>query len=210
MTDVAISDLLASFGLAGADAERARAVLEAEGITNPRKTRLSLVKIEPARAAIDARFARLCHACEARVAVDGRMRVRVRPEACANCGGSRNARALEELCAACRKGRIRRLVVVGGSSDIRRGLAAIDGQPQLRLVDGTERRTRSQADGDLAWADLVVVCGASELAHKVSRLYTTAKTSTPVVTSSRRGLEAIVGAVVDHVERRRHRRALPA
>jgi hypothetical protein len=210
MTDFPISDVLASLGLTGAHARQARLVLEAEGITNPRKTRLSVVKMDRAERAINARFARLCHNCEGHVAFDGRERVRVRPDACANCGGSRTARALEELAAACRAGGVRRLVVVGGSPDTRGGLAAIDGQPQLRLVDGTERRTRSKAQGDLEWADLVIVCGATQLAHKVSRLYTTARTSTPVVTASRRGLEAIAVAAVEHLERHRHGRAAAA
>jgi len=199
VTDVLISEVLATLGLSGPNAERARSILEAAGITNPRKTRLSVGKVERARAAIDARFARLCHACEGRVAVGGRERVRVRPDACRHCGGSRTARALQELRAACTTAGVRRLAVVGGSPDIRRELAALNGQLELRLVDGTERRTRTQADRDLAWADLVVVCGATELAHKVSTLYTGAKTSTPVVSASRRGIEAIAGAVVEHL-----------
>jgi hypothetical protein len=106
------------------------------------------------------------------------------------------------MSAACASAGIRRLVVVGGSPDTRRELGALAGRLELRAVDGTERRTRAQADGDLAWADLVLVCGATELAHRVSGLYTGARTSTPVITSSRRGVEAIAGAVVQHVARR--------
>ncbi len=176
--------------------------MEAEGITNPRKTRLSFTKVERARAVIDARLARLCHVCEGRVGLDGRERVRVRAHACAACGGSRSGRALDDLSVVCEAAGLRRLVVVGGSPDTRRELSALNGRLELRLVDGTERRTRSQADRDLAWADLVVVCGGTELAHKVSTLYTRAKTATPVTSASRRGVEAIAGAVVEHVARR--------
>lgn len=203
MTDVSINDMLTSLGLTGREAERARAVLEREGITNPRKVRLSVLKIERARAAIDCVFARLCHDCEARVLIDGRQLVRVRPDVCARCGGSRNDRALDELRQACDAAMVRQLVVVGGSPNTRRELAALTGKLELRLVDGTERRTRTQADHDLAWADLVVVCGGTQLAHDVSLLYTRPKASTPVITATRRGVEAIVSAVVQHLGSRR-------
>ena len=50
MADRPIAEFLASLGLTGADADRARAALEADGITNPRKTRLSPGKVDAARA----------------------------------------------------------------------------------------------------------------------------------------------------------------
>jgi len=118
------------------------------------------------------------------------------------CGGSRNERALAELVEACEAAGIRRLVVVGGSPEVRRELGALRDRIELRLVDGTERRTRPEAQRDLDWADLVVIGGSSELAHKVSNLYTRDSGPTPVVTASRRGVEAIVAAVVEHVRRR--------
>ena len=83
-----------------------------------------------------------------------------------------------------------------------RELGSLRPRLELRLVDGTARRMRGEAQGDLAWADLVVVCGSSELGHKVSSLYTRERGSTPVVTSARRGVEAIAAAVVEHVRRR--------
>jgi len=202
MSDVAIDDFLGSLGLSGSDAERARALLEADGITNPRKTRLSAAKLERAREAIDARLARFCASCAARTDAGGRDVLRVPPGACTRCGGSRNERALAEMAEACAAAGLRRLVVVGGSPDVRRELGAVGGALELRLVDGTARRTRGEAQGDLAWADLVVVCGSSELGHKVSTLYTRDRGSTPVVTSARRGVEAIAGAVVEHARRR--------
>lgn len=201
-SDVAIPEFLASLGLSGPGAERARALLEAEGITNPRKRRISVAKLERARAAIDARFARFCASCALRTDAGGRALVAVAPAACTRCGGSRNERALTELAEACRAAGIARIAVVGGSPDIRRELGSIRPQLELRLVDGTARRTRAEAQRDLAWADLVVVCGSSELGHKVSSLYTRERGSTPVVTSARRGVEAIAAAVVEHLRRR--------
>lgn len=203
MTDIAIADLLGSLGLLGADAKRGRAILEGDGITNPRKARISIVKLERARAAIDGRLARFCASCAARTDADGREVVIVAPSACVRCGGSRNNRALTELVEACASAGISRIVVVGGSPDIRRELRSLRPRLELRLVDGTARRTRGEAQGDLGWADLVVVCGSSELGHKVSSLYTREQGSTPVVTSGRRGVEAIAGAVVEHARRRR-------
>jgi hypothetical protein len=200
--DVAIDDLLASLGLTGGNAARARALLEAERITNPRKRRLSLAKVERATAAIDARLARLCASCASRFAPDGRELVVVPGPACPRCGGSRNEGALVDVAEACAAAGIARLVVVGGSPDVRRELKALRQHVELRLVDGTERRTRAEAQRDLAWADLVVVCGSSELAHRVSTLYTGDRGPTPVVTAARRGVEAIGAAVVEHARRR--------
>ena len=202
MSDLPIGDFLASLGLTGAVAERGRAVLEAEGITNPRKSRLSEEKLERARAAIDARFARFCVSCAARTDPGGREIVTVATSACTRCGGSRNDRALAELVEACDAGALRRLVLVGGSPDVRGELGALDSRLELRLIDGTARRTRPEALRDLDWADLVLIAGSSELGHKVSNLYTKAGSATPVVTVPRRGVEAIAAAVVEHVRRR--------
>lgn len=202
MGDLPIGDFLASLGLTGAVAERGRGVLEAEGITNPRKSRLSYQKLERARAAIDARFARFCDSCAARTNAGDREVVTVATSACTRCGGSRNDRALAELVEVCDAGGLRRLVLVGGSPDVRGELGALDGRLELRLIDGTARRTGSEAQRDLDWADLVLIAGSSELGHKVSNLYTKAGSATPVVTVPRRGIEAIAAAVVEHVRRR--------
>ena len=202
VSDVPISEFLASLGLTGADGERGRAVLEQAGLTNPRKQRLSEPKLGPARAAIDARLARFCASCAARTDAGGREVVVVVPAACARCGGSRNDRALTELVEACASAGLRRIVVVGGSPDVRRELGAVAGGPELRLVDGTERRTKAEAARDCAWADLVVIAGASELAHRVSNLYKGEACDAPVVTAARRGVEAIATAVVEHAGRR--------
>lgn len=202
MSDVAIPDFLASLGLDDADAARARAALEADGITNPRKTRLSTAKLDRARAAIDARLARVCSSCAPQADPGGREVAIVPAAACTRCGGSRNDRALAELADACAAGGLRRLVVVGGSPDTRRELGTLSGALELRLIDGTERRTRAEALRDLDWADLVVIGGASELGHKVSTLYTRERSATPVITAPRRGVEAIAGSVLEHLQRR--------
>lgn len=201
MGDVAIPEFLASLGLTGADADRARAVLETQGLTNPRKGRLSSAKVDAARAAIDSRLARFCASCAARTDAAGREVVIVAPASCVRCGGSRNDRALTEMVEACEAAGLRRIVVVGGSPAVREELGAIR-RPELRLVDGTERRTRAEAQRDCEWGDLVVICGSSELGHRVSNLYKGDACATPVVTAPRRGVEAIAGAIVEHLRRR--------
>jgi hypothetical protein len=202
MTDIEIDELLESLGLSDANAADARAVLEAQGITNPRKRRIATSKLDRARDVIDARFARFCAPCAARTDAGERELVVVSRAACVRCGGSRNERALAEFAEACSKAEIRRLVVVGGSPDVRRELRALDGRLELRLVDGTERRTRAEAQRDLGWADLVVIGGSSELDHKVSTLYTRRNGGPPVITVARRGVEAIAEAIVEHARRR--------
>ncbi|MEN3343299.1 MAG: hypothetical protein V7644_2703, partial [Actinomycetota bacterium] len=206
--DVTIEKFLGSLGLAGRDAECGRAILQGQGVTNPRKSRIWVAKVERAAAAIDAALARYCSSCADRTDPGGRELVTVAASACSRCGGSRNRRALSELAEACAAAGIARIVVVGGSPDVRRELESLRGALELRLVDGTERRTRPEAQRDLAWADLAVICGGSELAHRVSILYTEGGASTPVVTCPRRGVEAIAGAVVEHAARRG--RALPS
>jgi hypothetical protein len=97
---------------------------------------------------------------------------------------------------------MRRVVVVGGSPgthDELRSLVA--GGLELRLVAGTERRTSRDAKADLAWADLVVVWGGTELDHKVSKLYARGR-GDHVVTCSRRGIAAMAATMVEAARRR--------
>lgn len=203
MADVAIVELLASLGLAGEDAELGRAVLEQAGLTNPRKARISRGKEPAVRAALDAEIARLCRRCAGATADEPRVVVIVAPELCTRCAGSANARALEDLAGAATRAGVTRLVVVGGSPDIRRELARLPPPLDVRLVVGVDRRTGEQARRDVDWADVVVVCGSSELQHKVSNLYTREPAARgKLVVSSRRGVEAIAGEVVEHLRRR--------
>jgi len=114
VTDIAITELLASLGLTGEVATRAQAILEDAGVTNARKQRISLAKTELVEATLDERLQRVCHSCRTRVAADGREVVQVPPAACPVCRGSANARAVLEMVEACRRSNVLRLVVVGG------------------------------------------------------------------------------------------------
>lgn len=191
--DIPIDELLADLGLTGVAAGEARRALEDEGLTNPRKQRIALGKKPRVREVVDGRWQRLCHNCRARAAGDARPVVIVPQATCSLCAGSNNARAVETMTEACRRAGITKLLIVGGSPTFRRELADLaGGQLELRLVDGTRAVGKQAAQQDITWADLVVVLGGTELAHKVSTLYTREPGARrKLVTTSRRGIEAI-------------------
>lgn len=186
----------------------ARAALEEAGLTRAGKTRISEEKHARVRDLLDARFARGCTDPTCRSALarrkPGATALAVPKRDCENCGGSDNLKAMRRLAELCRAKGVRRVVVVGGSPSVREELTALK-PPEwdLRLVDGTERRTADKARADLEWAQLVFVWGSSELDHKVSRLYT--DTGSPfrskLVQIARRGVAALLNAGSEHVER---------
>jgi len=186
---------------------RARQALEAAGLTRAGKARMSGVKEERARAVLEGQFFRHCAtpACADAASRSGRSPVRTADRArCSSCGGSDNRRAEESLVAACQRAGIRRLVIVGGSPSVREELRdALSTRLELRLVDGTERRTLAQARLDLEWAELVLLWGGSELDHRVSSLYTGAPPPLrrKLVHTSRRGITALLEAARVHLSR---------
>lgn len=234
-TDIPITKMLAELGVVAADeVATARAALEAAGLTNPRKTNISVEKRAAVTAEIDRIYRRLCVRCAAdveaggdvpggpsgfeaggrlgagpgtgqRTAPDAHPILRVAQTQCTRCGGSNNQRAVDEMLAACARANVRNIVFVGGSPSVRQELTEMLGEAlKLRLVEGTRSRTRATADADIAWADLVVVLGTSELAHKVSLLYTDDPAARKkAITVRRRGVEAIAQAIAgsDRVKR---------
>jgi len=185
----------------------ARAALEGAGLTRPGKQRMSDEKLPRAAQLLKGRFFLHCDSreCAAFAAASGRQSVLASLKgACERCGGSDNSRAETEFLEACRSRGVRRVVVVGGSPAVREELEAALGRAlELRLIDGTERRTSDKAKGDLEWADLVLVWGGSELHHKVSMLYTSAPPPSrkKVVHSAKRGVAALLAAGVEHLAR---------
>ena len=209
--DQPITKLLTDLGFADPAAQKAaRQALETAALTHPGKHRIAEEKLPRVRQLLDATFARTCAdpVCRAHLEREkpGRLLLPVRdPRACEFCGGSANRKAMRRLVSAGAQHHVTRLVVVGGSPSVRDELEHLrpDGW-QLRLIDGTERRTLDKAKADLDWADLVLVWGSSELDHQVSRLYTDgpAQTHRKVVTIARRGIAALLHAAADHLERR--------
>lgn len=189
--------------------QRARAVLEDAGLTRPGKLRMSEPKLHKAAEVLDGRFFPVCAdgACLKVAQASGREPLRVEPRShCARCGGSANHRAEVAFVESCRRHDVRRVVVVGGSPAVREELEAkLARHIDLRMVDGTERRTADRARSDLDWADLVLVWGATELHHKVSGHYTHGGPaySHKVVHVVRRGVAALLEEGMTHLERSR-------
>ncbi|RMF79861.1 MAG: hypothetical protein D6739_10680 [Nitrospirae bacterium] len=161
----------------GGDPEAAEQVLEWAGLSRPAKRAIHPDKEEAVREALEAAFFWVCNRGDCRAEAERRAAGRTvvpaaEPAACQVCGGSVNQRRVDEMVAACTARGWRRLVVVGGSPNARDELRAnVAGRLELRLLDGTTARTAKQARGDLAWADVVVVWGSTQLDHKVSNLY---------------------------------------
>jgi hypothetical protein len=207
--DVEIDGWLESLGYgAGAARTAARAALEDMQLTRAGKTRMSQQKLERATAELDGRFSLHCSspACLEAARRSGRMALPAATKAlCPHCGGSDNARAARDLVTACASSGVRRLLVVGGSPSVREELrAALGDSLELRMVDGTERRTQERARGDLEWADLVLLWGGTELDHKVSTHYAHAPAGHKgkVVHVARRGIAALLSAAVEHLRRK--------
>ncbi len=207
--DVDIDGWLAERGCAlAASKARARAALEAAGLTRAGKARMSTEKLARAESALSERFALHCPtpACLAWAQASGKEPLPCEPRStCGRCGGSDNRRATTEVLEAFQAKGVRKLLVVGGSPAVREELEAQLGRSiELRLVDGTERRTQDKAKNDLEWADLALVWGATELAHKVSTHYTQAQgpLRQKVVLVQKRGIAQLLGAAVEHLRRR--------
>jgi hypothetical protein len=185
----------------------ARAELESAGLTRPGKSRMSTEKVPRAQALLVERTFLHCAgpACVAAANASGRTPVRTAERArCAHCGGSDNRRAEAALLAVCQRANVRRVVVVGGSPAVREELRDVLGQAlELRLVDGTERRSLTQARLDLEWADLVLLWGGSELDHRVSTLYTNAAAPLRrrLVHASKRGIATLLESAVAFLEK---------
>ena len=130
---------------------------------------------------------------------------------CCVCRGSVNERARARIYAACVRSGARRLVIVGGSPRSREDLVGDGGRwerevagplgVEWRLVDGSARHTETAARANIAWADLVVIWGPTQLGHKVSTLYTGPGGHPRTVTCGLRGVAGLADTIVRGLER---------
>jgi hypothetical protein len=200
--DVVIDELLADLGFRDERARReARQALEELHLTNARKQRIAAGKLDAVKAALGERFLITCAqpACRAAAHASGKtvLDATLAPD-CQICGGSRNRTEMARAIAVLQQRGRRRVVVVGGSPATRDELRALAGDAlELRLISGTDRRTGRESKADLAWADVVVVWGPTELDHKVSKLYTDARDRRVVVCPSR-GIAALAATLIAH------------
>lgn len=201
--DFDIRQFLAAEGYGHPDAEQAALeTLYAARLTRQGKSRIAEPKLDAARGALERALVVTCSATacqdEARATPERRRVPAADRRQCEMCAGSDNQHAVDAFVKRALERRFTRLVVIGGSPSTREQLAALlRGRIELKAVDGTLRRTQGQAREDLAWAHLVLIWGATELAHRVSLLYTRAPgQETPVITCPRRGIVALAQAAL--------------
>lgn len=206
--DQEIDSLLVSLGYSlPASKARARALLEQAQLTRAGKTRISMEKVPRVQALLREKIFLNCGRpeCVGFAKSTGRELLTAEPSTkCERCGGSSNKRAETELVEEFRRKGLRKLCIVGGSPSVREELEATLGSAiELRMVDGTERRTSERAKADLEWADVLMLWGASELHHKVSMLYSNAPPplKKKVVHVAKRGIAALLSETVEHVRR---------
>jgi hypothetical protein len=196
-----IQEFLAEEGFSHPDArDAALKVLCDAGLTRAGKARMVETKLDTARELLQAQLIVTCSSARCQGAARAQApRARVpagSPGECEFCQGSNNAQAIEDMVRQARQCNINRLLIIGGSPGTRDVLTQlVAGRLAVRVVDGTVRRTSAQAREDMAWAQLVVIWGSTELAHRVSTLYTRAAHSR-TISVSRRGIVALAAAVV--------------
>lgn len=206
-SDVSIDEWLKARGYGSAAAKTvAREALEAAGLTRPGKQRLSNEKLGRAAAVLSEKLYLHCQSteCVAAAAHSGRVSVLCDPKPhCMSCGGSDNQRAVADFVQAFGRGK---LCIVGGSPSVWEELERLfAGRVELRLVDGTIRRTSDHAKADLEWADLVLLWGATELHHKVSMHYSNAPqpVKKKVVHVPKRGIAQLLAGALEHLRLKR-------
>ena len=178
--DLPIEKLLRECGYASDAAQAAgRAALEAAGLTRAGKTRIAEGKRPDVEAALRARVTLLCGPCREAGIGDGH------PDAvaagagdrCVVCEGSAARRSARVFAAACARARVRRVIFIGGSPDIRRELPILLGDAlDVRLVDGTVARPGRDVQREIDGCDLAVVLGSTEISHTVSAAWESPKT----------------------------------
>jgi hypothetical protein len=193
---LAIADLLRELGFDSPESQRrAREALVTDRLTTPTKVGIAGEKRDRVVQSLQSHFLVTCGAPACARGAAGREIVIAEDRArCWICGGSNNRSAVDQAAALFRRHGIRRIVVVGGSPSVHDELRQLaPPEWELRLIDGTTRRTADAAKGDLRWADLVLVWGSSELDHKVSLHYTAAGAlAQRVVVVNRRGIAALI------------------
>lgn len=206
MPDIEIGELIGSLGYRGDAAQRAaRKVLVEAGLTSGKKPRIDAAKRPAVRAALERALVPVCGSAtctaEARWRSPEAHPVETGADDCVVCGGSGNRRAAARLAASARSHRRPRLLVVGGSPETRKQVVDLAGTvADLRLVDGLGRATEDHARSDVAWADVVLIWGSTQLDHKVSNHYAKAANA---ITVPRRGVAALLDAAAVRLDRSR-------
>jgi len=207
VADVAIDRLLAEQGFRSpAATTRAREVLEADGLTRPGKSRISIEKTARVQALLRATLIPVCAdgVCSGIASERPQERVEVEPADCAICHGSNNQRAVALLARAALNSAVNRVVIIGGTPTGHRELTRLleGSRLEVRFVDGSAgRHDAKSARANCAWADLLVIWASTPLPHKVSNLYKPDACPKKRLTVDQRGLEGVAWTLIEHLDR---------
>ena len=205
MPDLPLARVLKDYGITSPSAQDAarNALVKAGTISGrPNRVNISDEKVGPARSALEAAFLWHCGNgdCRREASSSSVPTLLVGQQSCAICGGSGDRKALKRLAKAANRAGVTRILVVGGTENKWREIRA--GSPdglEWRFVDGVKARDDRYFRNHRRWADLRVVWGSTPLDHRVSNQFGPAMGGR-VVTLSRRGIAALVDAVVRHIE----------
>lgn len=198
-----IRDILAELGFRHPDAyTAARAALEEAKLTHPGKQNIAAEKLSAVVDLLQSRFVVLCNnprclQLASSLLHEGRSALPIEQTGdCGMCHGSANQRSASLVRERLARRNFRRIVVVGGSPGTREDLAEqLKGAAELRFVDSNRRRNNQDAENDLAWADVVVIWGNTELDHSTSKLYTKDRTHKHVLQTGKRGVASLLDEI---------------
>jgi hypothetical protein len=174
--DANIADILQAMGMGGAGlGSRARALLEAAGLTRPGKTRISTVKLADVADTLRSHFVLVCgdERCAGIPPSELERVVSVEPP-CSVCGGSEIRRACVSLESRLRSRGLERfrLMVVGGSPAAQAQITELTPRGiEFRFAYGSRGRKAAEVKRDVEWADALLVWVSTEMAHAVSAPY---------------------------------------
>ena len=210
MSDIAIDNMLADFGVAHSEFEQAHAALFEWGVIQRRhRVNIARSKCGQAREVLELVFLWHCNNGECRQAareeIDdagdvGLAPLLVQQSACEICGGSPGARSLERMAAALADAGVSRILIVGGTE---RKYRELDQKSkgtiiEWRFVDGTVARDDRYYQPKRDWAHIIVIWQSTPLDHRVSAHFD-GKGDERVITVRRRGVAALAGEVVRHL-----------
>ena len=199
--------LLTSLGYAPPH-DHALDLMAKHGLSNRDKQRINATKKGAVQALLQEHLFRACTRgdcqVDARRAAGNRLVVAaVSSRHCEICEGSPLVNAARRMKEACERVGWRRLCIVGGSPSAHQQLKELFPEsPELRLIDGTAARNKTDARADIQWADRIVILGSSQLNHRISLLYSDQPHCT---TCEKRGIGGLCEHVIESASRARTR-----
>jgi len=203
--DIAIDELLGELGyVAPPSRDAARAVLEAAGLTNPRKRRIHAAKRERVMQALEKALVGVCsETCRTLTRDDPRPAVVVQARTCVICGGRSVAQSLRRLADVARGAGVARLLVIGGGPGTQEALrAARDDGLRIDVVPGRPKPDSARLLALARNADVIVIWGSTILPHAVSDAVARPELARKTVTVVRRSIGALVDGVAKHCSMR--------